>query len=138
MRFGLIAVAAALNLATGPAWAQCTGTFSATPDSFNSANAPTGTHLANGSAAPQCTVNAANQVSCNAYQLGGVGHTNATANLLVQYAATLTKQTFPSKNGQLKVGVVTPDSSPVVLSFTYTLTFDGFTAAYITIKCPTS
>jgi len=148
------------------------GTYTPT---FNSANAPGSSHLTSGTV--QCVVNDARDVSCSAYVLGGVGHTNATLSLIANYSATIdctnhggslveshtsnfsapsTASVPSSKNGQLSVparsvsglssapqvcpnpnwtpsirgGVVTLDS------FTYTLTFDGFAGAYITITAP--
>jgi hypothetical protein len=50
-------------------------------------NAPSGTHLANRSAEPACTVNADLSIDCNAYVLGGVGNTNADLVLTAQYSA---------------------------------------------------
>jgi hypothetical protein len=153
------------------------GTYFPTADSFSSANAPASSHLANGSASPQCVVNTALDVNCNAYTLAGVGHTNATVDLAATYTAIVdcfnpgtnpnnpieshttnftadSTATIPStKNGQLsvpaqsvsagQVGQVCPNPNwtPKIragtlqlLTFTYTLTFAGFTSPYITIK----
>jgi hypothetical protein len=98
----------------------------------NSSNAPSGTHFAQGYSAPTCTVDSNNDVSCGdgassnqPYVLGGVGHTDATLNLVGTYTQTVsctnggrqivvaqqktnqangtpTKLT-PNKNGQLTV-----------------------------------
>jgi hypothetical protein len=97
---------------------------------INDANAPSGTHVANNSADPTCTVNADLDVNCNAYVLGGVGNTNATATLVADYSATIdcnnpgnnrnnpieshtadfeaseSMPVFPSRNGQLRVGAL--------------------------------
>jgi hypothetical protein len=71
------------------------------------------------------------------------------------FSPTDSDQVFPGRNGQLRVpqesvspgsvGQVCPNPNwrPVLrdvtlVSFTYTLTFDGFTGAYITIKQPVS
>lgn len=63
------------------------GTY--TQPGFNSANAPSGTHLATGSATPTCTVDSNLNISCNSYTLQGVGHTNATLNLAATYNETV-------------------------------------------------
>jgi len=55
---------------------------------FNSAAAPNGTHLVTGTPTPACTVTGLN-VSCNSYELAGVGNTNATADLSATYSATV-------------------------------------------------
>jgi hypothetical protein len=77
----LIALFASAALAVTP------GTYTPTADSFNPANAPGSSHLASGS--PSCTVNAALDVNCSAYVLGGVGHTNADVSLTATYSATI-------------------------------------------------
>lgn len=125
---GMIAVPSSV------AWAQCPGTFPPTVGSFNSANGPASSHLA--SAGPSCTVNADQTVSCTSYTLGGVGNTNATELLLVNYASTTSSDSLRSRNGQLNVRALsspTPPPTPVIASFTYTLTFAGFANPYITI-----
>jgi hypothetical protein len=99
-------------------------------------NAPSGTHFAQGYAAPTCTVDSSNDVSCGdgtssnqSYVLGGVGHTNATLSLVGTYreiisctnngrqivvAQQKTKEAngmpttlTPNRNGQLTVPVAT-------------------------------
>jgi hypothetical protein len=148
------------------------GTYGPDPGSFNPANAPASSHLTSGS--PSCTVGADRSITCSAYVLGGVGHTNATVSLSAAYSAIIdcrnpgngnvveshtstfaatSSATVPSvKNGQLSVPAqsVSPFSAPQVCpnpnwvpeirggsvtldSFTYTLTFAGFSNAYITI-----
>ena len=91
------------------------------------ANAPSGTHVANNSDDPACTVDDDLSVDCNAYVLGGVGNTNATATLTAEYTATIdcnnpgnnrnnpieshtsdfeateSVPVFPTRNGQLRV-----------------------------------
>lgn len=139
-------------------------------------NAPSGTHLQAG--AIGCAENAAGGVTCTAFELAGVGNTNATVALRADYTATIqctnkggslveshdhgtstfTSATVPSnKNGRLAVPVQTstaPTSAQVLAdadcpnpnwtpsvqpgsitltSFTYTLTFAGFTSPYILI-----
>jgi hypothetical protein len=154
------------------AWAAVApGTYPPTADSFNSANAPGSSHLASGT--PSCTVDAALDVDCSAYVLGGVGNTNATVSLVATYSATIdctnrggnlveshtatfsdssTATVASTRNGQLRVPAQsvsafdapqvcpnpnwTPSIRPGTLtldSFTYTLTFAGFTSPYITI-----
>jgi hypothetical protein len=160
--------ASAASAAVAPA------TYSPNAGSFNPANAPGSSHLTSGS--PSCTVNADLSISCSAYVLGGVGHTNADVSLSANYSATIdctnhggnlveshtstfsdsSSATVPStRNGQLSVPAqsVSPFSAPQVCpnpnwtpsirggtvtlnSFTYTLTFKGFTSAYITISQP--
>ena len=63
------------------------GTYTPTAGSFNGANAPGSSHLTSGS--PSCTVNADRSISCSAYVLGGVGHTNADVSLVASYSATI-------------------------------------------------
>jgi hypothetical protein len=147
------------------------GTYSPTADSFNAANAPGSSHLTSGT--PLCVVNAALDVTCSAYVLGGVGHTNADVSLTATYSATIDctnhggnlveshTSTFSdssdatvasTRNGQLSVPAQSvsafgapqvcpnPNWTPSIRagtltleSFTYTLTFAGFTSPYITI-----
>ncbi len=163
----LFAVSASVALA-----AVSPGTYGPDPGSFNPANAPGSSHLTSGT--PQCVVNAALDVDCSAYVLGGVGHTNADVNLTASYSATINctnhggnlvethSATFSdssgatltsSHNGQLRVPAEsasafsapqvcpnpnwTPSIAPgtlVLNSFTYTLTFAGFSSPYITIS----
>jgi hypothetical protein len=143
---------------------------------INPANAPSGTHLQSG--AIGCTVGGDGlTVSCTAFELGGVGNTNAFVSLTAEYSgvvdcrnrggniveshettfsATNEQTLTPMRNGRLRVGPrsVSPDldlaepcpnprwtpefhaGSPTLDSFTYTLTFAGFTGAYITITGP--
>src|SRR5262249_49847573 len=91
-KFGamLLAVLALLALSVSVAFAAVpAGTYLPTADSFNPANAPASSHLTSGS--PSCTVdtNTPPAISCSAYVLGGVGHTNATASLAASYTATV-------------------------------------------------
>jgi hypothetical protein len=143
---------------------------------INPANAPSGTHLQSG--AIGCAVQPDGlTVSCTAFELGGVGNTNANLSLSANYSAIIDcrnhggniveshETTFsatneatltPSRNGRLRVGARsvspdlalgepcpnpgwTPEFHPGTLtlnSFTYTLTFAGFTSPYITITGP--
>lgn len=52
-------------------------------------NGPNGAHLVTGTPTPSCTVNADLSLSCNSYEIAGVGNTNATANLSATYSATI-------------------------------------------------
>src|SRR5438876_4434151 len=63
------------------------GTYTPTAGSFNTANAPGSSHLTSGS--PSCTVNADRSIDCNAYVLGGVGHTNGNVALTASYTAII-------------------------------------------------
>jgi hypothetical protein len=141
---------------------------------INPANAPSGTHLQSGTIG--CTVGSNLSVSCSAYELSGVGNTNANVSLSASYSATIDctnhggnlveshTATFSdsdsaavtsSKNGRMRVPAqsVSPFAAPqvcpnpnwtpsirsgtlVLNSFTYTLTFAGFSGAYITITGP--
>ena len=170
----LVAVLAAAIVFPATASAVTPGTF--TQPGFNSANAPSGTHLATASATPTCTVDANLNISCNSYTLQGVGHTNATLNLVATYNETVsctnggnntvvaqqktasagpTTVTPSNKNGSMTVpatGVTAPvkgstsKGSPcpnrnwtatvldvTLHSFTYTLTFDGFSSPAVEI-----
>jgi hypothetical protein len=163
-RVGLITVLSILLMAL---------TASAALAAINPANAPSGTHLQSG------TIGCAVQpdgltVSCSAFELAGVGNTNAFVSLSATYSgivdcrnpggniveshettftATNEATLTPTRNGRLRVGArsVSPDldlaepcpnpnwtpefhaGSPTLDSFTYTLTFAGFTAPYITL-----
>src|SRR5215216_3772307 len=72
-KFGIIAVVSLLAVA-----------FAAVPAlaATNFANAPSGAHYAQGSAAPECTLTGLT-VNCTGTTIGGVGNTNATVNLAV-------------------------------------------------------
>jgi hypothetical protein len=144
------------------------------------ANAPSGTHLQTGTIG--CTVGTDGSVTCSAFELGGVGNTNAVVDLVANYSATIdctnkggelveshSQDTTvesgpvtirPDRNGRLRVGARTANAptnaqilqeadcpnrnwtpsvhggSVTLESFTYTLTFAGFTGAYITITGP--
>ncbi|WP_175662160.1 hypothetical protein [Burkholderia ambifaria] len=103
----------------------------------NAADRPSGAHFA--TAAPVCTVDQSTlDVSCTGATIGGIGHTNATANLSATYSGTVqcrnhggqvvdvkTQVTdaasagklIASKNGQIVVpplGVVAPTSQQLL------------------------
>jgi hypothetical protein len=143
---------------------------------INPANAPSGTHLQAGTIS--CSIGSDGlTVSCSAYELAGVGNTNANLLLTATYSGVVDcrnpggnvveshETTFtasneatltPSRNGRLRVPArsVSPSldlaepcpnpnwtpefhaGSPVLDSFTYTLTFVGFPGPYITITGP--
>ena len=147
---------------------------------INEANGPSGAHLVTGTPEPSCTVNADQSVTCNSYEIAGVGHTNATAELSATYSATIDcynpgvnpnnpveshTTTFTAststgklspKNGRLTIPSlsVSPFSAPpqtcpnpnwtpqirpgslTLESFTYTVTFEGFTGPFILITGP--
>jgi hypothetical protein len=169
--FLLIAPLAVVIGFSTAAWATSTTTI-------NPANAPTGTHLQTGTIG--CSVNATTQlVTCNTFELAGVGGANATGSLATTYTATVnctnkggmlvpvqgSVQTAPTSTGSLspkngRLTVPSLSSSPVptaadfeaaatcpngnwtkatdtstitLSSFTYKLTFAGFSGPYITI-----
>jgi len=151
----------------------------ATTINFN--NAPEGTHLVTGTPRPSCTLSGG-VVTCNSYELAGVGNTNATATLDTTYTATVdcrnhggqivethAQQTTVSsttgqlspKNGRLTVPSLTSAPAPTnadfealatcpnpnwtpevrsgtieLTSFSYTLTFAGFSEPAIIITGP--
>ena len=148
--------------------------------SLNEANAPEGTHFQTGAAT--CDFDSILlTVICAAYELGGVGNIDATADLALTFTATInctnrggelvevhsqdatatvSADDLRSKNGRLDVpqlSGVSPTTSEVLedaacpnrnwtpsvqegsltlTSFTYTLTFDDFPGAFITITGP--
>jgi|SRR5215211_6481714 len=170
-RVGIITALSMLLLAVSASVA-----LAAITTTINPANAPSGTHLQSG--AIGCAVGSDGlSVSCSAFELAGVGNTNAVVSLTANYSAIIDcrnpggniveshETTFsatneatltPTRNGRLRVGARsvspdlelaepcpnpnwTPEFQPGTLtldSFTYTLTFDGFTGAYITITGP--
>jgi hypothetical protein len=115
---------------TGALAALAIGAF-ATTTTINPANAPSGTHLQSG--AIGCTVGGDGlTVTCSAYELAGVGNTNANVNLTANYSgvvdcrnhggnvveshetsfsATNAALLTPTRNGRLRVGArsVSPD-----------------------------
>jgi hypothetical protein len=177
-----LALSALFVMAWAASAAVAPGTYHA---SFNYAAAPTGTHLATGTAESDvtCTVDANLNVTCptTVFDIEGVGHTDATALLSVVYSATVDcrnhggnvvethSQLVPvtagpsrlrAKNGRLTVtqlSTAAPTNqqlqaqatcpnpnwtaevrtgTKVLASFTYTVTFDGFNTAFITISAP--
>ena len=88
--FTVLLLTALVNFSTvGVLAGVAPGTYFPTADSWNSANAPGSSHLANGSGVPYCTVNADASIDCGAYTLGGVGHTNADIVLSAVYSADI-------------------------------------------------
>ena len=164
-----IAIAALSSLAL-------TVSLAAAATVFDSSQAPSGTHVQTGT--PICTISGLT-VTCNSYELAGVGNTNARADLTASFSATVdctnkggnlvpvkasvqgasaTTGQLEPKNGRLTVPSLSTSGTPtdqqftsqatcpngnwtksvrpgsVTLSgFTYTLTFAGFSGAYITI-----
>jgi hypothetical protein len=152
----------------------------------NFANAPGGTHYVQHTPTPTCTV-IGTTVTCptEAFELAGVGNTNATADLTVIYSATIlcnnpaeanrnnpievhtqfVSETTSSgllspKNGRLTIEPLTVTApteeevlaqascpnenwvpeveggSVTLVSYTFTVTFEGFTEPAITITGP--
>jgi len=130
----LVLAAACSETATAPTSADRPDL--AITSTINPANAPTGTHLQSGTIA--CTVNGTS-ISCNSYELAGVGNANATAALDASYSATVrcrnhggqivdvksqvksatvsTDQLEP-KNGRLAVPALSTGSLPGEAAFT--------------------
>jgi hypothetical protein len=82
----------ALLLMASAAWAAVAqGTYGNA--TFNYAQAPTGAHLAGGTteASVTCTVSSTGSVTCptTAFDIAGVGNTNATALIVANYSATV-------------------------------------------------
>jgi hypothetical protein len=172
-RFAIVVATALLMVGFAP-----TAAFSAT--SFNSAAAPSGTHVQTGT--PTCSVSTTGVVTCPSYELAGVGNANASASLVANYTATVqcrnrggqivevksqvtgataTTGRIEPKNGRLLVPSLSSSPAPTasqfeasatcpngnwtketlagsiaLSSFTYTLSFVGYTGAYITITGP--
>jgi hypothetical protein len=162
-------------------WAalSASGALADSTTTINFGNAPEGAHFVTGTPTPTCTVSGLT-VSCNSYEIAGVGHTNAVANLSATYSAIVdcfnpgvnpnnpieshtttfslsaTSGQISPKNGRLtvpslSVSPTAPDLAAAALcpnpnwtavirpgtlqlvSFTYTVTFEGFSAPVITI-----
>jgi hypothetical protein len=131
MKRALIAltVVAAVAFPAAAAASVAPGTYTST---VNFANAPSGAHLSNSSTAPSCTVGTDLSVTCTAYAIGGVGHTNATLIFTATYTVTYTctnggrqlvvaqgktvaapgtpTRLTPDKNGQLSVPATSVDA----------------------------
>ena len=148
-------------------------------------NGPRGAHFVTGTPTPECTVESNQRVSCNSYEIAGVGNTNAVANLSATYTAVVdcfnpgvsnrnnpieshettfdvvqTSGLIEPKNGRLTVPALNVGPRPLsateeaslcpnpswkaiirpgtieLVSFTYTVTFEGFTAPAIRITGP--
>jgi hypothetical protein len=142
-------------------------------------NTPGGGHLQGG--AIGCTVNADLSISCSAYEVAGVGNTNADVSLVATYSADVkcnnpaggknrnndiephattfdVSQNFTvtsSKNGRMRVSAASagpgsasttglcpngnwiPEITNLTLdSFSYTLTFAGFSSPAVSIAAP--
>lgn len=78
-----LAVAACSETATSPTAVRTP------PLPSLAANGPTGAHLVTGTPTPSCSVNTDLTITCNSYEIAGVGNTNATANLSATYSATI-------------------------------------------------
>jgi hypothetical protein len=123
--------------------ALLTAAVAAATTTVSPSNAPSGTHFADGSTVPTCTVAADQSVTCGdgpasdqPYVLGGVGHTDASLNLTGKYTESISctnngKMTVvaqqqtgqanggalplkPDKNGQLTVPATTMNAPATV------------------------
>src|SRR5215208_1272345 len=82
-----LALSALLLMASAASAQVAPGTYAAV---FDDTQAPSGTHVANNSADPSCTVAEETfDVDCSAFVLGGVGNMNATSTLEAEYTATI-------------------------------------------------
>jgi len=144
-------------------------------------NGPEGAHLVTGTPQPACSAGPGPAVTCNSFEIAGVGNTNAAANLTATFSATVdcfnpgngnknnpieshtttfsvTQNTgsISPKNGRLTIPSLSVSSSsappqvcpnpnwtPVIRggsvrlqSFTFTVTFDGFSTPFISITGP--
>jgi hypothetical protein len=78
---------------------------------FNSSTAPSGAHLSNGSPQPSCTADPSTlSVSCNSYQIAGVGNTDADLVLSATYSATVTCTNNGGKLVNVKTQTTTSNS----------------------------
>jgi hypothetical protein len=78
---------------------------------FSTSTAPNGAHFSHGSPQPSCTVDPATlAVSCNAYQIGGVGNTDADLVLSATYSATVTCTNRGGKLVDVKTQTTTTNS----------------------------
>lgn len=78
---------------------------------FNASTAPNGAHLSNGSPQPSCTTDPSTlTVSCDAYQIGGVGNTDANLVLSATYSATVTCTNNGGKVVDVKTQTTTTNS----------------------------
>jgi hypothetical protein len=103
----------------------------------NFANAPQGAHFVTGTPTPTCTVSGLT-VTCNSFEIAGVGNTNATATLTVRYTATVqcrnhggqivevhsqnvsttsTSGSIAPKNGRLRVPTLSSAPAPTAAQF---------------------
>jgi len=169
-----LAMAACSESATSP------GSLRAPQQPSMAVNGPNGAHLVTGTPTPSCTVGANGSVTCNSYEIAGVGNTNATADLSATYSATVdcynpgvnpnnpveshtttfttttSSGSLSPKNGRLTIPSlsVSPNAAPpqvcpnpnwtprirggsfTLESFTYTVTFAGYTTPFISITGP--
>src|SRR5512132_900557 len=132
------------------------GTYGVNAGSFNGANAPGSAHVLGGvghtNADVLLTANYTAIIDCFN---GGTNPQNPVESHTTSFSPTSKATVTSSKNGQLSVptqsvsftgapvGCPNPNWTPVIragsvtlVSFSYTLTFNGFTAAYITISRP--
>lgn len=98
-----VAVGSALALSTALAAISVNVTF-------NGNTAPSGAHLANGSPTPDCDVLSNQSVSCNAYQIGGVGGIDADLVLSATYEGTVQCRNHGGKIVDVKTQTTTEAS----------------------------
>jgi hypothetical protein len=111
-KIGIIAVLSLMALALAAVPALAANSITILPSA-----APTGTHLQSGTLdANTCFINTTGGVTCNSYELAGVGNANAQADLSTTFTATVdcrnnggkivpvkaSVQTVPSSTGQLE------------------------------------
>lgn len=78
---------------------------------FDTSTAPSGAHLSNASPQPSCTSDPITfAVSCNAYQIAGVGNTDADLVLSATYSATVTCTNNGGKLVNVKTQTTTTNS----------------------------
>src|SRR5215204_4537839 len=125
----------------------------------NLENAPEGAHFRQGFGAPVCTISGLT-VSCTGTQIGGVGNTDVEVKTQSTTVAPAPDELTEVRNGTLIVGAFSASTvptdetfealatcpngnwtkevlgEPTVSSFTYTLTFEGFTEPAIIVTGP--
>jgi hypothetical protein len=102
-KFGIIAVLSLLVTALAAVPALAAG-----DPVFNAAAAPQGTSLQQNSPAPSCTlVTGTQNVTCNSFELTGVGNTDATVSLTATYTATIDCRNNGGKIVAVKTGTFT-------------------------------
>jgi hypothetical protein len=115
MKVSILTAFAALSVYVTAAFAAPTGDTEATifkraiTTTLNPSAAPTGTHLQTGTVG--CSVSSAGVVTCNSYELAGVGNANAAASLSVGYTATVQCKNHGGQIVDVKTRVVPTTTS---------------------------